>query len=301
MGYTNFISEAEAINHCGVSAKTLARFAEAGYLSVEKESDGLRLYSTEELEKVFGNPVIPSRSDATRHKQVAPESNSLEGQTSKTASNSSLAAQIQKEEEGEYVQRNYFSNSSIETSLSEPSSPAAAPETSANEESEDGASSAEAETYSQFVQTIPPKKETVEKVEPLAPSEELSTVKSSEESPKLLSLLESERGETARLRLQVEKLERINEVNEKIIELREERISELFDEKKWLRERVEHLEDKADRDQVLLLSETQLLKQLLIQNSQKSSPIRSALEWIGLVEPRQPNFPVGKTIEGSSE
>lgn len=54
MGFEQFISESEAASLAGVSVATLNRFAEAGYLEVETESDGLRLFSARELKEVFG-------------------------------------------------------------------------------------------------------------------------------------------------------------------------------------------------------------------------------------------------------
>lgn len=50
----NYISENESANLCGVSVETLNRFIETGYLQVEHDSDGLRLFSKSELKRVFG-------------------------------------------------------------------------------------------------------------------------------------------------------------------------------------------------------------------------------------------------------
>ena len=73
-------------------------------------------------------------------------------------------------------------------------------------------------------------------------------------------------------------------LHEKLIELREQEIDSLKQERNWLRERIEKLEEKGDRDQLLLLSETQVLRQLLIPR-QRTSPVRAALEWLGVVQP----------------
>ena len=104
----------------------------------------------------------------------------------------------------------------------------------------------------------------------------------------------NERDELIQLRADKAVLERINEVNEKIIELREERIQEVSKERDWLRERVEKLEQKAERDQILLMSETQLLRQVMEQNAMQRSPVRKALEWIGLIDPPKSPFQSGK-------
>ena len=54
MGYQDFISEIEASSLAGVSVKTLTRFADAGYLQIENDSDGLRLFEKNEVLDLFG-------------------------------------------------------------------------------------------------------------------------------------------------------------------------------------------------------------------------------------------------------
>ena len=61
MGMTQYISASEAVALAGVSQKTLERFTEAGYLRVERESDGLLLYSSEELKQIFGTNHVPCK------------------------------------------------------------------------------------------------------------------------------------------------------------------------------------------------------------------------------------------------
>jgi hypothetical protein len=53
----------------------------------------------------------------------------------------------------------------------------------------------------------------------------------------------------------------------------------------WLRARVEKLEEKGSRDQLLLLSETQTIKALITIQEQRRSPVRLALEWLGFITP----------------
>lgn len=69
-----------------------------------------------------------------------------------------------------------------------------------------------------------------------------------------------------------------------ILARQEQEIHELKAEREWLRRRIEKLEEKAERDQVLLLSEAQTVKQLIQLQSQKKSTIRQALEWFGILE-----------------
>ena len=86
-------------------------------------------------------------------------------------------------------------------------------------------------------------------------------------------------------------------MQDKVLDMREAEIGSLKEERDWLRSRIERLEEKGDRDQLLLLSETQILRSLIVQQHTKSSPLRSALEWIGLVNPKPvPTLPTS-TIE----
>lgn len=78
------------------------------------------------------------------------------------------------------------------------------------------------------------------------------------------------------------RLQKINEVNEKIIEIREQQYVEIQKERDWLRAQVDKLEIKRDRDQLLLLSETQTLRKMIEhQLNPKRSPLKNAIEWLG--------------------
>jgi hypothetical protein len=83
---------------------------------------------------------------------------------------------------------------------------------------------------------------------------------------------------------EVARLSNILKVYEKIVELREQENTELKKERDWLRNRIERFEEKSDRDQLLLLSETQTIRKLVsISQEQRPSTFRAALEWFGLV------------------
>lgn len=263
MGLAEYISEAEAMQVCGVTAKTLSRFAEAGYLSIEKESDGPRLYCSQELEKVFGNPT-PKRKAETIHNQP------------KVVSIDSMRKAVKgKKMEGSKTEKNFVESTPRHSEEPKLTSAKEAHQPSLNVESES--------YYSATDQSKP--------VMVTSPSSAASVqllneaLKEKEANDKL----EAQR--SSQLEAQIEKLDRINEVSEKIIELREERISDLTTERDWLRSRIEKLEEKAERDQVLLLTETQLLRQMIEQRAIQRSPVRAALEWLGVMDPQQPQFP----------
>ncbi|MCB0330917.1 MAG: hypothetical protein KDD70_14700 [Bdellovibrionales bacterium] len=311
MGFSNYISESEAMNACGVSAKTLARFAEAGYLTIEKESDGLRLYCTEELKKVFGTSAEKLRPHATNVKS-SPKKEAAIFQTSRAGfDRSNLAAPSSNTEKVVHLrptQTEIIPNHSPSSFYSEPQNSPIASASRTNTGNPTGSAHAmntakqthpkaplrQEPSIADSVQigntaavaTEEPLKREAPRSEPLA-----SSPKAPDERAGVTQVDETQtaNADTSYLEKTVEKLERINEVNEKIIELREERIEEITRERDWLRTRVEKLEEKAERDQVLLLSETQLLRQMIEQRQNSRSPVRAALEWLGVVEPKKPN------------
>ena len=89
------------------------------------------------------------------------------------------------------------------------------------------------------------------------------------------------------------KLQKINEVNEKIIELREEQLAELKKDRDWLKGQIERLEQRSEREQVLHLSETELMRQMLEFQLAKTnrSPVRATLEWFGVLSPETATLP----------
>jgi hypothetical protein len=84
---------------------------------------------------------------------------------------------------------------------------------------------------------------------------------------------------TSTIHPDVIRLSHVVALQEKLIETLEEENKELKTERSWLRMRVEKFEEKGERDQLLLLSERQLLRTLT--GAQRRSPIQTALEWLG--------------------
>lgn len=198
MGLQDFISEPEAVSLTGMSKTTLSRFAEAGYLQLEVDSDGLRLFSKSELAGLFGlkEPAQRSRPATPPPPRIVPAS---------------------------------------------ASAPAAAPAASA-------------------VAAMP------------APS-----------------VVETPPSVDSDNTLEVKRLQNILQLQEKILDMKDQQIRDLQTQRDWLQARVEKLEDKADRDQLLLLTETQTIRTLVNLNRQtRRSPVRLALEWLGVATPAQP-------------
>lgn len=193
MGFDNYISEQEACSLTGMSQATLLRFAEAGYLKIENDNDGLKLYSRTELSSLFG--IQPSN-------------------TSACAATTRLVNQVTGSQLGQELAANENQTKPLKSEI---------------------------ETF-----TIP------NQIEQTSDRE-------------------------------ISQLKNIINLQEKILDIKDQEILDLKSQREWLRARVEKLEDKSDRDQVLLLTEAQTLKNLINMN-QKRSPVRHALEWLGFAE-----------------
>jgi predicted RNase H-like nuclease (RuvC/YqgF family) len=203
MGYQNFISELEAATLAGVTVATLNRFYEAGYLQFESDSDGLRLVSKSEVQKLFGIQDSP-----------------LEKSTE--ISNIPLSQQI-------------------ETIVESPGF-------STNEQLKQEVTSAS-------------------KIEPKSNGWEI-------------------------LEREIQKLKNVVNVQEELLKIKDSQISETAAEKEWLRKRIENLEQRLDRDQIILMNESNIIRELLAAKDRKRiSPMRAALEWFGLVEPTPTSTP----------
>ncbi len=208
MGVEGTISECEAVKQAGVSARTLQRFSEAGYLSIQLKSDGSRLYSVQQLHEIFGSFQEPATS------QTPP----LQG-----------------------------------TDAEEDIGPSC---------------SRDATTYYTPAQTTP----LVEKV-----STEASTEAFTEAfPPPTPPTNSSSAGE------EISRLKNLVALQERILDMKDSEIKDLRSQRDWLKTRVEKLEEKGDRDQVLLLSETQALRQLIGIQQKRTSTLRSLLDWLGL-------------------
>lgn len=201
------ISEVEAVKQAGVSARTLQRFSEAGYLVVNVKSDGTRLYSVEQLNEIFGSF------------QESPSTDS--------PSTDSPSSEAPEREDTEAI----------------------------------GPScSRDAATYYTPVEPAP----MVEKVAAETTNSRTATTAPSQPQE-----------DYARLKNLVA-------LQERILDMKDSEIKDLRSQRDWLKTRVEKLEEKGDRDQVLLLSETQALRQLIGLQHKRTSTFRSLLEWLGL-------------------
>lgn len=244
MGLHDYISETEAAHQAGVSIKTLRRFSDAGYLQVEIEPDGLRLYSKGELDEIFG----AHRSGAERGSQESPLSD--------TGSNAE-AARFQPE------------GQSCDTNAR------AQRETGAVDKASDVTVS---DSYAVTEEDRPDRR----------------AFQRDEGSDRSINTYEE--SATSLYAIEVLKLRNVISLQEKLLDTKDAEIADLKGQRDWLRARVEKLEEKSDRDQILLLSETQTIRKLISLQEQKPSPIHRFLDWLG-INPQ----PTVKALGGKSD
>jgi len=222
MSNENFISETEAATMAGVSINTLMRFAEAGYLQIENDQTGQRLFSKSEIRDLFG--VM----GGDFYDKLADDIKAVSEDSQKIAT-----AEV------------------LESMDSDVGAPEPQPENPKTIDLDLNAAR----------QTEPPSFGAPAQIE----------------SQDLISL-----------RSEVSRLKNLMHIQEKILDLKDAEIHNLREERAWLRTRVEKLEQKADRDQLLLLSETQTVRRLITLQENRKSGFRSALEWFGLITPTLP-------------
>jgi len=213
------ISEIEAVKQAGVSARTLQRFSEAGYLTVQVKSDGGRLYLLSQLREIFGS----------------------------------------------------FQE--------EPSPPSTTEESTETEEATGPSCSRDAATY--YTPAEP------------TPLVERATV--TDDGASDTSATNNKAQE------EISRLKNLVALQERILDMKESEIQDLRSQRDWLKTRVEKLEEKGDRDQVLLLSETQALRQLIGLQQKRTSTLRNLLEWLGLGQSGNvPALPSNQDIASSA-
>lgn len=88
--------------------------------------------------------------------------------------------------------------------------------------------------------------------------------------------------QNAKTEMEIFKLQKVIELQEQLLKMKDFELTEVRKQRDWLQERIEKLETKAERDQLLLLSETRTVQKLLEIQQKRRSPIVAALEWFGI-------------------
>jgi hypothetical protein len=95
-------------------------------------------------------------------------------------------------------------------------------------------------------------------------------------------------GYDSQLTTEIKRLENLLAIQERILDSKDDEIADLRNQRTWLRQRIEKLEEKSDRDQLLLLSETQTIRSLISYQESRKSGFRQFLEWAGLCKVDSP-------------
>jgi|GEM_PF-2742926 len=88
----------------------------------------------------------------------------------------------------------------------------------------------------------------------------------------------------------------VMDMYERLIKSLEGEVKELRSERDWLKTRIERYEEKSSRDQLLMLAEAQTIRNLILQKQQQSSPMRQALQWLGII-PVDANNPTANELQ----
>ncbi len=83
---------------------------------------------------------------------------------------------------------------------------------------------------------------------------------------------------------EIERLKNLVTLQERILDMKDSEITDLRSQRDWLRSRVERLEEKSERDQILLLSETQTIRKLVSMQDGRKTALQNILEWLGIAK-----------------
>jgi len=273
MGFHDYISEHEAALVAGVSATTLKRFAETGYLQIENDSDGLPMYSKSDLAKVFAVDISADSSDQNSLQSEAPFGR---GGTSVGQAQAGQSSSVQSE--STQIKTSRFTESIPFTTVAivgdGPSG--------MNADSPKYASvhACPTDIQSEHVTETNQNQLMEEVATRTAPTPLINEQRSAaphDNRPQ--NLIQAHDKEIVRFR-------HLADMQERLLDLREQELGELRKERDWLRSRVERMEEKQDRDQLLLLAETQTIRRLVQIEETRKSPIQAALEWFGFANSR---------------
>jgi len=253
------ISVNEAEELARVSQNTLLRFADAGYFSIEPDQNGAPTFLLEELCSLFNIPAPKINPE------VKDSSSSLTTTKIETAPLDSVGRS-----DADYVSpvvKNL--NKKKETPLESEFEPDNSTEelVAATAMLDPIHVNTDFESYHEETITSDPIKEDVP------------------ETTQVEFLSYPVNADEKQLHADIQRLQRVIDLQDQLLDLREAELADLKEQRGWLQKRIEKLEDKADRDQLLLLTETQMISKMLLHQTQKKSPVILALEWLGFKKP----------------
>jgi DNA-binding transcriptional MerR regulator len=279
MGFHDMVSASEAATLSGVSVATLERFAEVGYLTVDSDSDGIPLFSKRELESVFGlnlggkipstvnaSPVFSSASPGTKVPVASKAATHMDSLFQLLGSSGERASSCTGNLHQENLHQGPLNHEHV-----------------FHEQSEAPPAPASSEAAPLHASSPPSSQESIPTPQERVTTQESAPPRESDESPTGAHQPSSNDVEIVQgLKAENLKLRHVLELQEGILTMREEEIRDLKSQRDWLQRRLERLEEKSDRDQLLLLSETQTIRKLISLQAPRKSTFRLALEWLGL-------------------
>lgn len=257
----NYLSQKEASALAGVSGETLLRFAEAGYFRTFQQH-GETQFSKIEICQVFG-PAISSTFNA-KEAQLSDSSNSVADRT----------LEGKEEAIGDRPSDDDKPNNSEDSPLEKSGSPRPQKDSEIANQVFQSASKL-AKQVEKFIETEDPG------VSHSSPVSSSGTKSSSVVEPDFSSKYNPENKSDNSDVNSTEAFKKVLQLQEELLAQNQIRISDLTKERDWLRSRLEKMEDKSDRDQMLLMVESQKVRTLIGKGNQKSSIFQTALEWFG--------------------
>lgn len=234
------IGEAEAVTAAGVSASTLRRFAEAGYLQILTTGDGSPRYSRAQIDEIFGVHQGRIAGRSTTEPRTA-------------------------EVSGAAPQGAAFDSEDLRGGCMLPGNG----------------------SYSESVRGAGVSAATAASANGFDPVDAPSSVSAAEDvqrdrtAPTAGVEADPESRHASMDHDELQKLRQLVELQERMLANKETEVSDLRQQREWLQRRVERLEEKGERDQILLLSVTQTNRQLVSLQEGKRSAVRQLLEWLG--------------------
>jgi hypothetical protein len=341
---SDLIPEDDVGTLTGVSVTTIKRFAEAGYLKVEKDREGRRLFSKKQLSELFGVKPQGAASAAPRdtaRTQPAPSPLRAQLQVSsgKTHEAENPIRNLQKgpafddADEVEVASPVCFGKFDSDKPVFDSAKPVEAvpvnrqsalpgePDVDSFSDCPDEIVVAKPKAPSgPQLQTAPtmvvpsyepppvqpmqpqpaaPKKQNLEAdltaalreppkhTEPALKPQAAAAAPQTDQPGSVLTKLQKE----------LERLRSLLDLQDRLLDDREKEVLDLRTQREWLKDRVEKLEQQADRDQLLLLSETHMMRQLISGQTKKRTPVRAALEWFGLAKPAPQTPGANSTVD----
>ncbi|RME57852.1 MAG: hypothetical protein D6780_07695 [Candidatus Dadabacteria bacterium] len=243
MGFEAYISEEEAARIAGVSVSTLNSFVEAGYLSVEQDlEDGLRLFSKEQVAKLFGVSIEESKGGFN--------SEDLSVQSARKNVSVSDSGVVTSYEEESFVTK-AVANENVNS--------AAIFSSGDNVKKHDLKSTSKNGSFAKEEVKISGEGRESARVVYLSYGERVQV-----QEDKLSELTREENFKmTTDSSEELVRIRHLCKLLESTLAIREEQLKEMREERDWLRKRLSLLEERIGRDQILLLSEAQMIKGMI--------------------------------------